>query len=127
MATISISLIFKEGDLYYKTAKMPDYEPMAENSVVGADPGDTVQWTCADESIDKINNIKVNKTKSTARNWKDIWDSKPSATDSSKRTFEGVVKSTQPDEYEYNGYDINYKVKNGGDKEKDPEVQVPQT
>ncbi len=36
---------------------------MTETSIVGANPGDTVMWTCADDSIDKINNINVGKTK----------------------------------------------------------------
>lgn len=127
MATITIYLKYSGGDLQYSTDNVT-YQDMTETSIVGANPGDTVVWTCADDSIDKINNINVGKTKTSGGNWKDIWSSKPAATDNTKRTYSGVVSTDpeSPTNPALNGYDINYKIKNGGNVDKDPTIQVPQ-
>jgi hypothetical protein len=127
MATITIYLKYSGGDLQYSTDNVT-YQDMTETSIVGANPGDTVVWTCADDSIDKINNINVGKTKTSGGNWKDIWSSKPAATDNTKRIYSGVVSTDpeSPTNPALNGYDINYKIKNGGNVDKDPTIQVPQ-
>ncbi|MDW3192356.1 MAG: hypothetical protein R8G66_08325 [Cytophagales bacterium] len=128
MADVTINLIDKDGVLYYKTAKMSEYEIVKEDSTVGADPGQTVAWTCADDSIEKIQKIDVNKEKSGYKNWKDFWESKPKKTDSSGKTFEGTIKSdsVDPSDPEYNGYDITYKTPDGKETTVDPDVQIPQ-
>lgn len=127
MADVTINLIDKDGVLYYKTAEMSEYEIVKEDSSVMADSGQTVAWTCGDDSIDKIQKIDVDKKKSDGKNWKDFWDQKPKATDSSKKTFEGVIKSetVDPSNPEYNGYDITYKTADGKQSTVDPDVTIP--
>ena len=43
---------------------------MGEDSTVGADPGQTSEWVCGDDSIAKINTITVNLEKQSGKNWK---------------------------------------------------------
>ena len=129
MATVTIYLKYENGDLYYSMDNV-SFSEMNESTVTGADPGDTVKWVCSDNSIDKINNIKVNKNKSSGGNWKDIWSVKPKAQQGSNgRIFEGVLNDTQEpvSNPAINGYDINYKTQDGTIKDKDPIIQKPRT
>lgn len=127
MADVIISLIDKDGVLYYKTADMSEYKVMGEDSTVGAKSGQTIAWTCGDDSIEKIQKIDVNKEKTDGKNWKDFWEEKPKATDNTGKTFEGKVysESASPTNREYNGYDIKYKTPDGREKIVDPDITIP--
>ncbi len=129
MADVTISLIHKDDGLYYAVAPSETYSKVEEDSTVGADPGQTIAWTCGDDSIEKLQKIDVNKEKSGGKNWKDIWADKPKKSDSSGRTFEGTVKSdsVDPKNPEFNGYDITYKTPDGKETTVDPEIRLPQT
>ena len=130
MADVTISLIHKDDGLYYSVAPSEVYAKLEEDSTVGADPGQTIAWTCGDDSIEKIQKIDVNKKKPGNNiNWKDIWAEKPKKADASGRTFEGTVKngSVDPSNPEFNGYDITYKTSDGKESTVDPKVQVPHT
>lgn len=127
MADVIISLIHKDDGLYYSVVPSEEYSKVMEDSTVGADPGQTIAWTCGDDSIEKLQKIDVNKQKSEGKNWRDIWAEKPSKTDSSGRTFEGKIKSEEvdPDNPEFNGYDITYKTPDGKESTVDPEIRIP--
>lgn len=128
MADVTISLIHKDDGLYYSVAPSEVYSKMEETSTVGVNPGQTIAWTCGDDSIEKLQKIDVNKEKSEAKNWKDFWEEKPKKTDSSGRTFQGTIKSdpVDPNNPEYNGYDIIYKTPDGKEITVDPELKNPQ-
>ena len=126
MATITIYLKYTSA-LEYALEESGPYSPMGEETITGAKAGDTIVWTCADDSISKINNITVNRQKPVAWNWKDIWAEKPKATDNTKKTFSGVIVDTEEpaDNPAYNAYDINIQTKSDGDKDIDPLIKYP--
>jgi hypothetical protein len=113
-------------DLYYcMNDRNGKYEPLEEDSVTGVDANWIVQWECADDSITKINNINVNENKGGGRNRGNIWAKKPKKANSSGTIFQGTVFAETPNPPMFDGYTIKYKTADG-DKEKDPEMRIPQ-
>lgn len=128
MADVTITLIHQKDSLYYKTDRMKEYEKMGEDSTVGADPGQTIEWVCGDDSIAKINAITVNLEKQSGKNWKQFYKTTPEKIDSDGKYWSAVIKSdsVDPKNPEYNGYDISYTTSDGVEITVDPQVQIPQ-
>lgn len=127
MADVTINLIHKSDGLYYAVFPSDHYFKLEEDSTVEIDIGQSIAWKCADDSIEKIKQIEVNKQKTEGKNWKDFWSEKPQKSDRSGRTFEGVVKSdpVDPSNPQFNGYDITYKTPEGKVIIVDPDLKLP--
>lgn len=124
MGVITMYLKHQNDDLYYSMDNV-NFSPLEEDTVTGVDSGDTVYFRLANNSnIDRIVQIRVNENKGGQKNRVDIWDRKPSATDSTHTVFQGLIKSGLDNVPKFNGYTIKYKTTDG-DKEKDPEVTQP--
>lgn len=131
---ITMYLKHMNDDLYY-CMNDPNgrYQPLEENTVTGADGGWVVQWVCADDSITKINKINVNENKpkgnvegkSASKNCGNVWAIKPKKVDTDGKVFQGTILPGTPNPPIFDGYTIKYTTKDGN-KEKDPELQVPQ-
>jgi len=123
MATITIYLKYQKADLFY-SADNVKFRRLEEDSIIGVDAGDTVYFKVSDDSIEKINSIKVNEDKGGRKNRKEIWDQIPKAVDKTKKIYMGTIKRGLDNVPKYNGYTIKYKTADG-DKEKDPEFEQP--
>jgi hypothetical protein len=122
MATITMYLKHQNDDLYYSMDNVT-FNPLEEDTITGANTGDTVNWQlAADSNILKINNINVNESKNGQKS-SDIWQTKPKSTDGGQ-TFSGLVESGLDSTPKFNGYTIKYKTVDG-DKEKDPGIEQP--
>jgi hypothetical protein len=124
MAKITMYLKYQKDDLYYSMDNIK-FSPLEEDTVTGADSGDSIYFRLAEDSnIDKIINIKVNEDKGGHRHRAEIWEDKPKATDNTKTVFMGTIKSGLDNKPKYNGYTIYYKTADG-DKQKDPDIVIP--
>ncbi|RED91901.1 hypothetical protein [Marinoscillum furvescens] len=122
---VVIYLKFMENDLYYSLEQDGTYEVLTETTITGVDPGNTVQWQCADDSIQQITSIEVNQSKpGSDRNWQDLWLELPVKVDPAGKIFQAVVKPDAPGTQQFNGYTIHYTTAEG-EMEKDPIIKNP--
>lgn len=131
MADLTILIKYHEDDIYYSVDEGKKYRVLEEDTVIGADREAKITWQCADDSIEKITNLVVNLQKGDSNQGKpykyvDLWQNEPRVVEGTEdKCWSGVVIDVPKGEVYRNGWTICYRTKDGVDREKDPDTEVP--